>query len=194
MVGVGDAGDFNDVGNPQGESPRRITILNNSTVDVPRLNAARKRAADSADGDAGVGEEVVGAVLDDERTKTQSCWILPETNEREILREDAAADQEVGGRLLAIDLVDHDEFTDPDSSSTNQDVTNNDGNLSQTSSFLNDTPDFSSFTINLSDFDSDKYIKIRLMVTNARSISPKINSLCTYFEELTLDVSIVTES
>ena len=42
--------------------------------------------------------------------------------------------------------------------------------------------------------DANKHKKIRALLTNARSLSPKIMSLITYFEELELDIAIVSES
>ena len=42
--------------------------------------------------------------------------------------------------------------------------------------------------------DDQKYNSINLMLTNARSLSSKILSLLEYFEEMKLDIAIITES
>ena len=44
------------------------------------------------------------------------------------------------------------------------------------------------------DYDKKKYTAIKYMLTNARSLSPKIISLVQCFEEMALDVAIITES
>ena len=47
---------------------------------------------------------------------------------------------------------------------------------------------------NSSNFDHSAYNKLNVLLTNARSISPKIDSLILYMEELDATLSIITES
>ena len=98
--------------------------------------------------------------------------------EFETLREDAA-DMDQDELLIASEAEDDDEVNNPDRENS--------------SSFdsINDE-DFDNF--DFEQVDKKKYTEIRMLLTNARSLSPKIYSLLSAFEVLGLHFSIITES
>ena len=77
----------------------------------------------------------------------------------------------------------------------NVETPNND-NFSSQSSFLSSSSSNSGNRLisDFASFDENEYDCIKYMLTNSRSLSPKVLSLVAYFEELELGLALITES
>ena len=105
------------------------------------------------------------------------------TDDGNVLLDEDEPDGNVGDRVQVTDggqAANVEQFNDEILTNSDEEV------ISETSSVL--SPFF------FDEVDQNKYTKLRILLTNARSLSPKIMSLINYFEELDLTIAIITES
>ena len=102
------------------------------------------------------------------------------------------ADEHDGGVLVATGAEEDDADNNPEQ---NVETPNND-NFSSQSSFLSSSSSNSGNRLisDFASFDENEYDCIKYMLTNSRSLSPKVLSLVAYFEELELGLALITES
>ena len=79
------------------------------------------------------------------------------------------------------------------SEDTNVSLLNNTEELIDFST-LSESAEITDLDFSFSELDGIKYKKLLFLLTNARSLSPKINSLIQYFADFELDLAVITES
>lgn len=146
---------------------------------------------DAADGDGGYALVAIGTDTDG-GVDSQG---QPLQEELSVLVEETAldgADEHDGGVLVATGAEEDDADNNPEQ---NVETPNND-NFSSQSSFLSSSSSNSGNRLisDFASFDENEYDCIKYMLTNSRSLSPKVLSLVAYFEELELDLALITES